>query len=152
MMGEGASTVAAAGGEVVGVIPERLKPREVSGETSWEEIVVKDMHERKATMEKLSDGFISLPGGFGTLEETFEIIAWQQLGYHKKPIGLLNVDGFYDGLSRFVDHATSEGFIRDEYRNIMLTADDPAKLLDTMASYDAPTDVVTRITSGRFDV
>mmetsp|Transcript_5832 Transcript_5832/g.14973 ORF Transcript_5832/g.14973 Transcript_5832/m.14973 type:complete len:165 (+) Transcript_5832:216-710(+) len=134
-----------AGGEVIGVIPERLMPKNVSGETVGEVRVVKDMHERKAMMADLADGFVSLPGGFGTLEETFEMITWQQLGYHDKPVGLLNIDGYYTGLANFVDHAVSQGFIRETHRRIMVVEADPIGLLDKLQMYQAPEDIVTQM-------
>jgi len=100
--------------------------------------VVADMHERKATMARESDAFIALPGGFGTLEELLEVITWQQLGYHSKPVGLLNVGGFFDLLLAFVDSAVESGFIKPEARRILITGDTPAQLLDALEAYAAP--------------
>ena len=145
LMGECAHAAQEGGSEVVGVIPERLMPKEVSGQTVGDIRVVKDMHERKALMAKLSDGFICLPGGWGTLEEAFEMITWQQLGYHNKPIGLLNIDNYYEGLSQFIAHACSQGFIRETHRDIMLVESTPSGLLTTLAEYEAPEDIVTMI-------
>jgi len=132
------------------VIPEALVPREVSGTVheDIEEIVTKDMHERKATMARLSDAFVALPGGFGTLEETVEMITWQQLGYHDKPVGLLNVDGFYDHLLQFFDACVERGFIRPESRGIVLCATSPSELLDKIAAYRAPESIVSLASRG----
>jgi uncharacterized protein (TIGR00730 family) len=96
------------------------------------------MHERKATMESLADGFISLPGGLGTLEETLEILTWAYLGIHRKPVGVLNVEGYYDGLLRLLTHAMREGFVRPEYFGLLLFADTPAELLDRFAAWEPP--------------
>jgi len=145
LMGECATAAFEGGSEVVGVIPERLMPKEVSGKTVGDVRVVKDMHERKAMMNELSDGFICLPGGWGTLEEALEMITWQQLGYHSKPIGLLSIDNYYDGLSGFIRHVTTEGFIRESHSKIPLFGDSPDGLLDQMESYKAPRDIVTMI-------
>ncbi|HEX7983819.1 MAG TPA: TIGR00730 family Rossman fold protein, partial [Duganella sp.] len=110
LMGVIADAVLAAGGEVTGVIPTALVEREVGHMGLTRQFIVKDMHERKAMMASLSDGFIAMPGGMGTLEELFEMLTWSQLGIHAKPIGLLNVDGFYDGLIDFIAHASGQGF------------------------------------------
>lgn len=115
-------------GSVLGVIPEHLLPREVSGETVGEIRVTKDMHSRKATMATAAQGFVALPGGFGTLEELMEVVTWHHLGYHAKPIGLLNVEGFFDHLLSLFDHMTKEGFLRKASRDIVLVADDPAEV------------------------
>jgi uncharacterized protein (TIGR00730 family) len=96
------------------------------------------MHERKALMADLSDVFVALPGGAGTLEETFEIWTWGQLGHHRKPVGLLNVEGFFDPLLAFLDHQASEGFMRQEHRDMLIVADAPATLLDRFDAYEAP--------------
>lgn len=138
LMGALADAALAAGGEVTGVIPSGLVEREVAHRGVTDLIVVGSMHERKARMEELSDGFIALPGGFGTLEEFCEVLTWGQLGIHRKPCGLLNVGGFYDQLVGFVDRAEAEGFIRPEYRPLLLVNDAPGALLDQMAAYAAP--------------
>ena len=96
------------------------------------------MHERKAMMAELSDGFVALPGGFGTIEEIIEIATWAQLGLHAKPFGLLNVDGFYDSLIAFFDHAVAEGFLRPQHRAMLLVADEPEQLLDAFADWQPP--------------
>ena len=145
LMGAVAEAARAAGAPVVGVIPRALQPREVSGEVGpgIETRVTEGMHDRKATMAELADAFIALPGGFGTLEETLEMITWQQLGYHDKPVGLLNVGGFYDGLLGFFDSCVAKGFIRPASRAIVLSAPDGGELLDRLAAYRAPESVVS---------
>ncbi|QDZ25709.1 cytokinin riboside 5'-monophosphate phosphoribohydrolase [Chloropicon primus] len=147
LMGECAQAAFDGGSEVVGVIPERLVYKEISGQTVGETRVVKDMHERKALMAELSDGFICLPGGWGTLEEAFEMATWQQLGYHNKPIGLLNIGNYYDGLHQFIQHVASQGFIRDTHKDIMQVEGCPASLLTRLEEYVAPEDIVTIIRS-----
>src|SRR5690349_135495 len=130
LMGATADAALAAGAEVVGVIPERLKSLEVGHQGLTELIVVDSMHERKREMAERADVFVALPGGIGTLEELFEVWTWRHLGYHDQPIGLLNVDGFYDPLLSFMQHALDAGFI-DGQQQAMLTVDaDPAALLD----------------------
>ncbi len=119
LMGVIADEVLRLGGEATGVIPRALVEREVGHAGLTRLFVVKDMHERKAMMAELSEGFIAMPGGFGTLEELFEMVTWAQLGIHAKPIGLLNVDGFYDGLMGFVRHQVQEGFVRDGHAGLM---------------------------------
>ena len=121
--------------KVLGVIPEGLCAKEISGKTVGEQIIVKDMHERKKLMADNSDGFIALPGGFGTLEELMEVITWQQLGYHCKPIGLLNVNGYFDSLLKFLELATEEGFISDAARRIVLFSVCPRDLIEQMRRY-----------------
>ena len=138
LMGVVADAVLAAGGEVVGVIPHTLMEREI-GHTSVTRLhVVDSMHERKALMADLSDAFVALPGGVGTFEELFEAITWTQLGLHRKPCGLLNVDGFYDGLLRFLDHAWAEGFIKPETRAIVSSDTDPEALLQRLLATPMP--------------
>ncbi|MBP7776382.1 MAG: TIGR00730 family Rossman fold protein [Acidobacteria bacterium] len=138
LMGVLADAVLAAGGEVVGVIPHTLMEREI-GHTGVTRLhVVDSMHERKALMADLSDAFVALPGGVGTFEELFEAITWTQLGLHRKPCGLLNVDGFYDGLLRFLDHAWTEGFIKPETRAIVSSDTDPAGLLARLLATTVP--------------
>ena len=138
LMGAIADTVMQAGGTVTGVIPKPLTERELALETVTKLHVVSSMHERKALMASLSDAFIALPGGFGTLEELFEVIAWAQLGIHRKPIGILNVAGFYDSLKVFLEHAIAEGFIKSKYRGLFVTADQPLVLLDALEKHQPP--------------
>lgn len=138
LMGVVADTVLAGGGRVIGVIPEALVAKEVAHHDLTELRIVGSMHERKAIMADLSHGFVALPGGWGTLEELFEVLTWAQLGLHRKPCGLLNANGYFDGLLAFVDHAIREGFVRPEYRAMLLVADTPAELLDHIARYEAP--------------
>ena len=127
---------------VLGIIPIGLCAREISGETVGEQIQTKDMHERKRLMAENSDGFVALPGGFGTMEELFEVITWQQLGYHKKPIGVLNVNGYFDSLLKFLDEARESGFVSEEARNIVLSDDDAERLIEKMRAYTAPRGVI----------
>ena len=127
---------------VLGIIPVGLCAREISGETVGEQIQTKDMHERKRLMAENSDGFVALPGGFGTMEELFEVITWQQLGYHKKPIGVLNVNGYFDSLLTFLDEARESGFVSEEARNIVLSDDDAERLIEKMRQYTAPRGVI----------
>jgi uncharacterized protein (TIGR00730 family) len=138
LMGEIAQAIMQAGGEVVGVIPQALLSREKGKRDITRLEVVLTMHERKARMAELSDGFIALPGGYGTLEEFCEILTWAQLGIHAKPIGLLNVGGFYDPLLGFFEHATDAGFVRPEHRQLVIVRSEPAALLEAMRDYHAP--------------
>ena len=138
LMGELANEVLALGGSAVGVIPKRLALKEVAHEGLDRLIVVDSMHERKATMAELADGFIALPGGWGTLEEIFEIMTWAQLGLHEKPCGLLNVEGYYDHLGAFLKHAQDQQFVRDVYAAIVMIEREPAALLDRFGHYQAP--------------
>ncbi|HEY0025643.1 MAG TPA: TIGR00730 family Rossman fold protein [Longimicrobium sp.] len=138
LMGVVADAVLAAGGEAVGVIPEALMRREVGHAALTELHVVGSMHERKALMADLSDGFIAMPGGYGTFEEFCEVLTWSQLGIHPKPCGLLNVAGYYAPLLAMFDHAVAEGFVRTQHRGIVLEADDPASLLERMAAFAPP--------------
>lgn len=138
LMGAVAEGALAAGGEVIGVIPEKLRARELAHLGLSELFVVDSMHARKTMMANLSDAFIALPGGWGTLEETFEVTTWAQLNYHLKPVGLLNVGGYYDGLLAFVDHAVEEGFIRGVHRGLVVSATDPEQLLEKLAQVEIP--------------
>jgi uncharacterized protein (TIGR00730 family) len=138
LMGVLADTVLAGGGEVFGVIPEALIAREVAHPRLTELHVVGSMTERKTLMAELSDAFIALPGGFGTLDELSEMITWSQLGLHRKPCGLLNIEGFYDALLSFLDNAVAEGFIKREHRAIVLSEDDPDRLLTRLRDYAVP--------------
>jgi uncharacterized protein (TIGR00730 family) len=126
------------GAEVVGVIPQALVDREVGHRGVTDLRVVGSMHERKALMAELADGFVALPGGIGTLEELFEVWTWGQLGLHAKPCGLLDVEDFYAGLAAFLDHATVEGFVRASHREVLLYDTDPAALLDGLAAWTPP--------------
>ncbi|MBT0668203.1 TIGR00730 family Rossman fold protein [Novosphingobium profundi] len=138
LMGVIADAVCAAGGEVIGVIPEALRAREKDHQGITELHVVKSMHERKALMAKLSDGFVTLPGGIGTFEEMFEAWCWSQLGYHAKPVGLLNVGDFYNGLIQFIDKIVSEGFLQDRHRDMLLVDNNPERLLDRIVEFIPP--------------
>lgn len=139
LMGILADAVLEYGGEVFGIIPQALAAKEVAHQSLTKLEVVATMHERKALMAELSEGFIALPGGLGTFEELFEVFTWAQLGLHSKPLGLLNVDGYYDPLLALIDHATSEGFIRIEHRQLLLTSTQPEALLDLFAGYKPTT-------------
>jgi len=134
-MGALADSALAHGGKVIGVIPRFLKEVEVQHPSLSELHVVETMHERKATMASLSDAFIALPGGIGTLEETFEVWTWTQLGSQGKPVGLLDVDGFYGPLITFLDHLVTEGFLRATHRSILQIAHEPIKLLDLLSDW-----------------
>jgi len=129
LMGVIADEVLRLGGEATGVIPKHLVEREVGHAGLTRLFVVKDMHERKAMMSDLADGFIAMPGGMGTLEELFEMVTWAQLGIHAKPIGLLNVNGFYDGLSAFIGHLVETGFVRPAHAELMQLDADPDALI-----------------------
>ena len=136
IMGVVADAALAAGGEVIGVIPQRLMPVEVAHDRLSELYVTADMHERKAKMAELSDGFLALPGGVGTLDELAEVWTWAQLGLHGKPIGLVDVAGYYRPLREFADHMVTEGFLRPEHRDMVFVDADPAALLDAFAMYE----------------
>ncbi len=138
LMGVLADRMLAGGGEVIGVIPDALMQREVGHRGVTELRVVDSMHERKATMAELADGFIALPGGSGTLEELFEVFTWAVLGIHGKPFGLMNVDGYYDSLVAFLNHAVEEGFLQARYRSMLFVGTDPADLLDRFKGYRPP--------------
>ena len=138
LMGLIADSVLGLGGRAVGVIPHALAQKEVAHKGLTELHITQSMHERKTLMAELSDGFIALPGGIGTFEEIFEIWTWAQLGIHAKPCGLLNVGGYYDALTRFLDHATQEQFLKPPHRSVLLVEAEPNVLLDRFASYQAP--------------
>lgn len=138
LMGKIADTVLANGGRVIGIIPESLAIREVAHAGLTELHVVDSMHERKALMAEFSDGFIALPGGFGTFEEFCEIVTWAQLGIHRKPCALLNVDGFYDHLIALFDFSNRQKFIRDEHRKLVLVESEIERLFVLMKEYRAP--------------
>ncbi len=139
LMGEIARTVLAGGGRVVGVIPKALMRKEIAYEDLTELHVVESMHERKAMMAERSDGFIAMPGGYGTFEEFCEVLTWSQLGFHHKPVALLNVAGYYDGLLALFDHAVAEVFVRPLHRSLVIAENDPITLLDRLAAYQPPT-------------
>lgn len=135
LMGILADTLLEKGGEVIGVIPQALVAKEVAHQGLTKLHVVASMHERKALMAELADGFVALPGGLGTFDELFEIFTWAQLGLHRKPIGVLNVEGYFDPLLKLIDHSSAEGFIRPEHRQLLVTATHPEELLDMMAAH-----------------
>jgi uncharacterized protein (TIGR00730 family) len=138
LMGALADAALGANGQVIGVIPAALEAKELGHLGVTELRVVKSMHERKAMMADLSDGFIALPGGWGTLDELFEILTWGQLGLHAKPCSVLNVDGYFDGLLSFLRHLVDERFVRPENGAMLTVATSPDALLDLMESYTAP--------------
>ena len=138
LMGELAKTVFEAGGEVIGVIPAALADLEVAYTQLSDLRVVGSMHERKALMAELADGFVALPGGLGTLDELFEILTWAQLGMHTKPCGLLNICHYYDKLLDFVEHAVAERFVKPAHGTMLQVDEDPAGLLQKLAVYQAP--------------
>ncbi|MGV3741847.1 MAG: TIGR00730 family Rossman fold protein [Burkholderiaceae bacterium] len=135
LMGIIADAVLERGGEVTGVIPKALLDKEVGHSGLTRLHIVKDMHERKAMMAELSDGFIAMPGGMGTLEELFEVLTWSQLGLHEKPIGLLNVDGFYEGLIRFIAHLVEQRFLKQEQASLLIHEAAAANLLARFRTY-----------------
>jgi uncharacterized protein (TIGR00730 family) len=137
-MGALADAVLEQGGKVIGIIPRPLWDREVGHRGLTELRLVNTMHERKALMAELADGFIALPGGIGTLEEFFEVWTWAQLGIHTKPCGLLNVSGYFDSLLAFLEHAMSEQFIRDRHREMVVVETDVEALLERLMAYRAP--------------
>jgi uncharacterized protein (TIGR00730 family) len=141
LMGILANAALKGGGHVIGVIPEKLVIKEVVHEGLPDLRVVKTMHERKALMGELADGFIALPGGYGTYEEFCEVLAWSQLGYHQKPFGLLDVAGFYRSFLEFFDHATREGFIRPQHRELVIVEEDAEKLLRRLETFQPPQEV-----------
>jgi uncharacterized protein (TIGR00730 family) len=138
LMGALADAALAAGGEVIGVIPQALIEREIGHRGLTELRIVASMHERKALMAELADGFVALPGGIGTLEELFEVWTWAQLGLHTKPCALLDTDGFYGPLAAFLDHLVEAGFVREAHRAMLLTAHSPAELLTAFEAYRPP--------------
>jgi uncharacterized protein (TIGR00730 family) len=138
LMGAVAGAALDEGGEVVGVITEALISKEIAHSSLAKLHVVGSMHERKMLMADLSDGFVTLPGGYGTLEEFFEVLSWAQLSIHEKPCGLLDVDGFWDPLSTLFDQAVTEGFVHPDHRSLVLTEGDPRVLLERMERYTPP--------------
>jgi uncharacterized protein (TIGR00730 family) len=138
LMGAVSDAVLAQGGHVIGVIPDFIKTKEVAHDGLTQLIEVKTMHERKMKMFEISDGAIVLPGGFGTMDEMFELLTWGQLGLHKKPIGILNVEGFYDHLIKFLDHMVSTGLLRMSNRDMVIVSNDIEDLINSMKKYEAP--------------
>ncbi|HZU35346.1 MAG TPA: TIGR00730 family Rossman fold protein [Gemmataceae bacterium] len=138
LMGVVADAVLRGGGEVIGVIPQSLVDRELAHRGLTELRVVETMHQRKELMADLADGFIALPGGYGTADETFEILTWAQLGLHHKPVGLLNTAGFFDPLLGWLEQCMSEDFLKPIHRGLLLAAAEPAELLDQLASAQPP--------------
>lgn len=135
LMGVIADEVLALGGEAIGIIPQSLVQREVAHQNLTKQHIVNTMHERKALMAELSDGFIAMPGGMGTFDEFCEILTWAQLGIHQKPCGILNVENYFTSLLTMFDHAVAEGFLRDLHRAMILAATEPDGLLDALAAY-----------------
>lgn len=133
-----ADAALAAGGEVIGVIPRALEAKEIAHPGLSALHVVGSMHERKALMAELSDGFVALPGGMGTFDEFFEVVTWAQLGIHVKPCGLLNVGGYYDRLTAFLDHAVAERFVKGEHREMIVVEERPEALLERFRAYRSP--------------
>jgi uncharacterized protein (TIGR00730 family) len=138
IMGGIADAVLGEGGEVIGVIPKMLEEREISHPNLTELFIVHSMHERKAKMADLADGFIALPGGPGTLEEFFEIFTWAQLGLHQKPFGLLNINHYYDPLVSLFDHMTEQQFMQQKYRSMAIVESDPERLIERFSTYEPP--------------
>ena len=138
LMGLIADAATAAGGEVIGIIPEALRAREHDHHGIAQLHVVATMHERKALMAELADGFVALPGGIGTFEELFEVWTWAQLGYHDKPCGLLNVAGFFDKMSGFLDHVVEQDFLQPRHRRMLIVEQDAQAMLDRLIAYVPP--------------
>jgi uncharacterized protein (TIGR00730 family) len=136
LMGRLADAVLAEGGEAIGVIPEALMAREIGHRGLSELRVVGSMHERKALMADLADGFVALPGGLGTVEELFEVYTWAQLGLHRKPCALLDVEGYYEGVASFLAHAVEERFLRDDHRAMLMVESDPRALLARLERFE----------------
>jgi hypothetical protein len=136
LMGVLADAAREAGGEVIGVMPQALVEREIGHKGISELRVVGSMHERKALMAELSDAFVALPGGAGTLEELFEVYTWSQLGLHSKPCALLDVEGYYSGLAAFLDHAVAERFLLSEHRAALMVEREPARLIERLREFE----------------
>jgi uncharacterized protein (TIGR00730 family) len=135
IMGELADSVQEHGGHVTGIIPQQLMEKEAAHTGIRNLIVVASMHQRKSQMADMSDGFIALPGGIGTLEGFFEVLTWGQLGIHAKPAGILNVEGYFDALTGFLDHAVEEGFLTDTHRHAIMVESQPARLLERLRAF-----------------
>src|SRR5436305_1539184 len=142
LMGEVATAVTAAGGSVVGVIPHALSAKEIAYAEATELVVVDTMHARKALMADRADAFVALPGGYGTCDELFEIVTWAQLGIHRKPVGLLNVNGFFTPLLGWLDHVVREGLLKAKHRALLLVAETVPELLDKLAAWRPAAPVV----------
>jgi uncharacterized protein (TIGR00730 family) len=142
LMGALARAAEEAGSNVVGVIPESLTRREIMGDQIGELIVVESMHERKATMASMADAFLALPGGFGTMDELFEMVTWGQLGIHNKPVGLLNIAAYFDPLVQWMESSIDQGFIRPQHRSLLVIADEPALLLEKLGTHTPPAGLV----------
>ncbi|MCC2654679.1 MAG: Rossman fold protein family [Microvirga sp.] len=138
LMGAVADAVLAKGGDVIGVMPQALVDKEIAHKGLSDLRVVRSMHERKALMAELADGFIALPGGLGTFEELFEVWTWAQLGYHRKPCALLNAGGFYDKLTDFLDDVVERGFVKPIHRAMLIVESDPAALIQAIRAYEPP--------------
>ena len=138
IMGELADAVQEGGGHVTGIIPQQLIQKEAAHRGIQDLIVVASMHQRKSQMADLSDGFIALPGGIGTLEGFFEILTWGQLGIHAKPCGVLNIAGYFDSLTAFLDHAVKEGFLTEPHRQTIMVESSPKALLERLRAYEPP--------------
>ncbi|WP_242242775.1 TIGR00730 family Rossman fold protein [Bacillus cereus group sp. BfR-BA-01309] len=136
LMGSVANSALQAGGNVVGIIPEFLRDKEIAHQGLTDLIVVDSMHSRKQKMSELADGFIVLPGGYGTYEEMFEVLSWGQIGIHKKPVGLINVDGFFDPLLKMLQHTVDKGFARPENLNLILSSTNIEELFAQMKDYN----------------
>lgn len=151
LMGKIASTVYDLLGEgsVIGVIPAALEPREVSGAAVGEVRIVPDMHTRKAEMAAEADAFVCLPGGYGTLEEMLEMVTWLQLGFHEKPVALLNINGFYEHLLGFFDHCVTEGFVRPSSRDMLISGSTPAEVLDALEAFQPPPSIIKLAEAGQ---
>ena len=147
LMGAVSRAAHSGGATVYGIIPGPLAAKEIAGETIGNIEVVETMHQRKARMAELADAFITLPGGFGTLEELFETISWIQLGIHSKPMGLLNVNGFYDQLRQMLEHQIDQGFIPFRYHQLLVIEEDPSALIDGLLCHETPGSSVQWITS-----
>lgn len=146
LMGAVADGVLNKGGKVIGVLPHFLGEKELQHESLTELIMVENMHERKFKMSELADAFITLPGGFGTMEEMFEVLTWGQLSLHKKPIAIYNVDGYYNSLFDFIEKMISSDFLKEEYRDLLLKGDSVEKILNLIENYEAPTNEKWHIT------
>lgn len=142
LMGAVANGVLQNGGQVIGVLPHHLKEKEIAHDRLTQLILVETMHERKKIMDEMSDGVIALPGGFGTLEELFEMLTWAQLGLHKKPIGLLNVNGFYNALIELLQQMVQQGFLKSVNLDMLLVSDDSEELLEKLHSYKPSAELI----------
>ena len=146
LMGALANEAIASGLDVLGIIPEVFNSPQLAHSSLGEMKVVRTIHERKARMAEIADAFIVLPGGYGTLDELFEILTWAQIGFHNKPVGILNCQGYFDPLMTFLDHVRHEGFVYQEHRELFVLHDDPKVLLDLMAAYVPPKNISRWVT------